>query len=163
MLKVALCFTLATGGGPSPKRRQLDSSTNVLYRQGPTQTIESYRVYSKPSSTITQVTEETQVYQIPSHQQNNEITYSVHGTQPKFQPISFLVSSNQETIQPNITTTYTTDENNQTIYSNAYRTQPNRQAGLIATVAKQAGPTITQEYDTVETSYITSRPNFTKV
>ncbi|CAF0838305.1 unnamed protein product, partial [Adineta ricciae] len=152
----------STGGGPSPKRRQLDSSTNDLYRQGPTQTIESYRVYSKPSSTITQVTEETQVYQIPSHQQNNEITYSIHGTQPKFQPISFLVSSNQETTQPNIKTTYTTEEDNQTIYSNAYRTQPNRQTGLVATVAKQAGPTLTQEYDTVETSYITSRPNFTK-
>ncbi|CAF1249473.1 unnamed protein product, partial [Adineta ricciae] len=152
----------STGGGPSPKRRQLDSSTNVLYRQGPTQTIESYRVYSKPSSTITQVTEETQVYQIPSHQQNNEITYSIHGTQPKFQPISFLVSSNQETTQPNIKTTYTTEEDNQAIYSNAYRTQPNRQTGLVATVAKQAGPTLTQEYDTMETSYMTSRPNFTK-
>ena len=49
------------------------------------------------------------------------------------------------------------------MYSNTYRTQPNRQTGLVATVAKQAGPTLTQEYDTVETSYITSRPNFTKV
>ncbi|CAF4292231.1 unnamed protein product, partial [Adineta steineri] len=59
----------SSGEGPSPKRRQLESSSNVYYRQGPTQTIESYSVYSKPSTTITQVTEETQVYRIPAHQQ----------------------------------------------------------------------------------------------
>ena len=218
-----LCFkfNLAIGEGISPKRRQLNGST-VYYQQGPTQTTESYRIYSQPT-TVTQVTEETQVYQIPGHQQQqqqNEITYSIHEKQPKFQPVSFLVSSSQENTQPT-TTTITTDEEEQSMVINPYqifgtklRTQPNqssipsygddtsittttttmysqqqpRNTGLIATVAKQAGPTYTyyqqplsHESDSMQTesetstvnftrssqqpstSYITSRPNFTKV
>jgi len=214
-------FNLATGEEISPKRRQLNGSS-VYYQQGPTQTIESYRIYSQPT-TVTQVTEETQVYQIPSHhqQQQNEITYSIHGKQPKFQPVSFLVSSSQENTQPiTTTTTITTDEEEQSLAISPYqtfgtklRTQPNqssipsygdetsttttttrysqqqpRNTGLIATLAKQAGPTYTQyqqplsqESDSMQTesetstvnftrssqqpstSYITSRPNFTKV
>jgi hypothetical protein len=219
-----LCFkfNLAIGEGISPKRRQLNGSS-VYYQQGPTQTIESYRIYSQPT-TVTQVTEETQVYQIPGHQkqQQNEITYSIHGTQPKFQPVSFLVSSSQENTQPT-TTTITTDEDEQSLVISPYQifgtklhTQPNqssvpsygdktstttttttmysqqqqqpRNTGLIATVAKQAGPTysyyqqpLSHESDSMQTesetstvnftrspqqpstSYITSRPNFTKV
>ncbi|CAF1082065.1 unnamed protein product, partial [Adineta steineri] len=218
----------SSGEGPSPKRRQLESSSNVYYRQGPTQTIESYSVYSKPSTTITQVTEETQVYRIPAHQQqqqqqqhqHNEISYSVQGTQPKFQPIQFLVSANQDNNQAITTTTITTDENDQSLFTSPYQNynsqlqtlsnrnnlssygdqtntittttysqqQQPRHTGLIATVAKQAGPTpshyqlaTTQEYDNMQTeseispihfnrsiqqdsstSYITTRPNFTK-
>ncbi len=176
------------------------------------------------------MTEETQVYQIPAHhqqQQHNEITYSIQGTQSKFQPVSFLVSSSQETTQPTLTTT---DEEEQSIVINPYQifgtqlhTRPNQSVipsygddtssttttttttrysqqqqqqpwnntGLIATVAKQAGPTVshyqqplsqesdsmqteseisrihfirsTQEQPTPTTSYITTRPNFTKV
>jgi hypothetical protein len=206
---------LATGEGTSPTRRELNGSSTVYYQPGPTQTIESYRMYSQPSSTITQVTEETQVYQIPSRQQHNEITYSIHGAQQKFQPISFLVSSNQDTTQPTITT----DEDDQSMttqpyqqFHSQYRTRPNqsaipsyeddtstttttttttrysqqpRQTNLLATVAKQAGPTRSyyqQESDSMQTesesspsrtihstqqqssdSYILSRPNFTKV
>ncbi|CAF4403495.1 unnamed protein product, partial [Rotaria magnacalcarata] len=76
----------------------------------------------QPSRTITQVTEETEIYQIPSERQHNEIKYSIHGSQPKFQPVSFLVSSNQENQQQ----------------------QQQRSSGLVATVAKQAGPTYSQ-------------------
>jgi len=187
-------------------------------------------VYSKPSTTITQVTEETQVYQIPSRQQHNEISYSIQGSQPKYQPVSFLVSASQENTQPNVTTTttITTDEEDQSMFSSPYqnlssqlrtrsnqniipsygdetsetsmttttmysqRQQQPRNTGLIATVAKQPGPTYSnyqlttsQESDsmqtesetsgirfarpiqpqqqTVTTSQYSTRPNFTKV
>ncbi len=200
-------FNLASGEGPSPKRRQLDNSSSVSYRQGPTQTIESYRVYSKPSTTVTEVTEETQVYQIPSRQQHNEISYSIQGSQPKYQPVSFLVSASQENTQPNITTTttITTDEEDQSLFSSPYqnlssqlRTRPNqnvipsygdetsqtsmttttmysqrqqqpRNTGLIATVAKQPGPTYSnyqlptsQESDSMQTESETSGIRFAR-
>lgn len=220
-------FDLATGERISPKRRQLDTSETAFYQQGPTQTIESYRIYSQPT-TVTQVTEETQVYQMPSHhqqQQHNEITYSIQGTQPKFQPVSFLVSSNQDDSRTR--TTITTEEEDRSLVTNPYeifgtqlhtrpnqsvispygdqtstttttttmysqqQQQPRNTTGLIATLAKQPGPNLTQyqqpfsqERDRVQTesetstvhythspqqhqdtttSYITTRPNFTKV
>jgi hypothetical protein len=193
----------------------LNDSSTTYYQKGPTQTIESYRMYSQPSTTVTQVTEETRQYQIPSQQQHqhSEITYSIHGTQPKYQPVSFIVSSNQETTQPTITT----DEDDQSMithpyqqFNTQYRTRSNqniipsygndttttttttatrysqqpRNTSLLATVAKQAGPSTTyyqQESDSMQTesetvpfhnlrstqqstsSYISSQPNFTKV
>jgi nitrite reductase/ring-hydroxylating ferredoxin subunit len=223
-------FDLATGERISPKRRQLDTSETVFYQQGPTQTLETYRIYSQPT-TVTQVTEETQVYQIPSHhqqqQQENEITYSIQETQPKFQPVSFLVSSNQDDIRTR--TTITTEEEDLALVTTPYeifgtqlhtrpnqsvvspygdqtstttttttmysqqqqQQQPRNTTGLIATLAKQPGPNLTQyqqpfsqERDRVQTesetstvhythspqqhqetttSYITTRPDFTKV
>jgi hypothetical protein len=178
-------------------------------------------MYSQPSSTVTQVTEETQVYQIPSRQQqqHNEITYSIQGTQPKFQPVSFVVSATQENTQPTITTDedqsmitdtyqlYGTQFNtrpNQTILSpyeddtsttttrtitSSYSQQQPQNNRLLATVARQAGPTVSHyqqpvshESDSMQTeseassvryvhssqqptstSVISSRPNFTKV
>ncbi len=125
-------FCLATGEGISAKRRQLDNSSTTYYQQGPTETIETYRMYTQPSRTVTQLTEETQVYQVPTHQQQqyNEITYSVQGTQPKYQPVSFLVSANQENITQ---ASMTTDEDDQSIsispyqkYGTQFRTQPNQ-------------------------------------
>ncbi|CAF3985915.1 unnamed protein product, partial [Rotaria magnacalcarata] len=156
----------STGEGSAPKRRHMDDSSVFYYEQGPRQTLESYHLYSQPSRTITQVTEETEIYQIPSERQHNEIKYSIHGSQPKFQPVSFLVSSNQENQQQ----------------------QQQRSSGLVATVAKQAGPTYSQYQQYVphepehmqtesatsiiryaysheqptSTSYITTKPNFTK-
>ncbi|CAF5097428.1 unnamed protein product, partial [Rotaria magnacalcarata] len=76
----------STGEGSAPKRRHMDDSSVFYYEQGPRQTLESYHLYSQPSRTITQVTEETEIYQIPSERQHNEIKYSIHGSQPKFQP-----------------------------------------------------------------------------
>ncbi|CAM2700506.1 unnamed protein product [Rotaria socialis] len=154
----------STGEGSAPKRRHMNDSSVVYYEQGPRQTFESYHLYSQPSRTITQVTEETEIYQIPSEQQHNEKKYSIYGSQPKFQPVSFLVSSTPE---------------NQ---------QQQRNSGLVATVAKQAGPTYSQYQQYVShepehmqtesttsmiryaysheqptsTSYITTKPNFTK-
>ena len=92
-----ILLILATGEGVSSKRRQLDSASTVYYQQGPRQTTESYQFYSQPS-TVTRITEETQVYQMPTQyqQQQNEITYSIHGTQSKLEPVSFLVSKPQE-------------------------------------------------------------------
>ncbi len=99
-------LVLATGEGIAPKRRQLNGSSTVYYQQGPTQTVESYRVYSQPT-TLTEVTEETHVYQIPGHrqQQQNEITYSVQGTQQKYQPVSFLVSTENTQLKSDTSTT----------------------------------------------------------
>ena len=96
-----ILFILATGEGISSKRRHLEGSSTVYYQQGPTQTIETYRMYSQPS-TVTRITEETQVYQVPSQyqqQQQSEITYSIQGTQPKFEPVSFVVSTDQDSTQ----------------------------------------------------------------
>jgi hypothetical protein len=124
---------LATGEGISPKRRQLNGSPTVYYQQGPTQTIESYRIYSQPT-TVTRITEETQVYQIPSHyqQQQNEITYSIQGTQPKYQPVSFVVSTDQDNTQ-----------------SRSY--------------GDDTSTTTTRYSEEQSSSYTTSGPNFTKV
>jgi hypothetical protein len=86
------------GEGVSSSRRALNESSTVYYQQHtsePRQTIESYRFYSQPSTHMTQMTEETRYYQVPSEQQqHSEINYSIHGVQPKFQPVSFLVSHN---------------------------------------------------------------------
>lgn len=113
---------LATGEEISTRRRQLDGSSTIYYQQSPTKTTETYRIYSQPT-TMTQVTEETHVYQMPSHyeQQQNEITYSIEGTQPKFQPVSFLVSATQEGTRPNITTRTYTEETDQSMLSNPYQ------------------------------------------
>ena len=166
----------STGEGPSTRRRDLNDSSTIYYHKGPTQTIETYRVYSQPSTTITQVTEERQIYEVPS-QQHSEITYSIHGTQPKYQPVSFLVSSNQETTQPTMTTTDEEDQSVITQYRTRYTQQP-RNTNLLATVAKQPGPTpyyYRQESDTMQTeseslpihsihsTQTSSQPNFTKV
>lgn len=154
------------------------------------------------------------MYSVPTRQQQNEISYSIQGTQQKFQPISFLVSANQENIQPSITT-YTTEEEDQSMFSSPYQTynsqvrtrpygeettttttttysqQQPRSTGLMATVAKQPGPTYSyyqqptsQETDRMQTetetsemrlirstqqpqpsttSYYSTRPSFTKV
>lgn len=211
-----LSIILATGEESAAKRRQLDSSSTIYYQQGPKRTTETYRIYSQPT-TVTEVTEETRIYQMPTQyeQQQNEITYTIEGTQPKYQPVSFLVSATQEGTRPSITTTTYTEENEQSTLSNPYQIfgtqlrsrpvqrvtssygddtrttttttrytqqqQQSQDAHLLATIVKPQpsyqqsdsmhtesdASTIhlirsTQEQDQT-TSYITSRPNFTKV
>ena len=113
---------LATGEEISTRRRQLDGSSTMYYQQGPTKTTETYRIYSQPTTT-TEVTEETHVYQMPTHyeQQQNEITYTIEGTQSKFQPVSFLVSATQEGTRPSISTRTYTEETDQSMMSNPYQ------------------------------------------
>lgn len=56
---------------------------------------QSYR--GSPTKVVTQVTEETEVIQIPAQQdQRNEITYTVQDKKPKFEPVAFQVSSVKE-------------------------------------------------------------------
>lgn len=163
------------------------------------------------------MTEETQYYQVPSQTRHSEITYSIQGTQPKFQPVQFLVTANQDNLQQNVTTT----EDDQTVTTNPYemfgahlRTRPFQSSGpsytddntsvtttrtmtttysqqqpygghLRPTIAKQPGPTYSQtdthDLESMQTesdissihlirsaqqpttSYITSRPTFSKV
>lgn len=72
--------------------------------------IETYRYYSSPSRSATRATEETRYYQVPTQSQQSEITYSIQGSQPKFQPVQFLVTTSQDSAQPNVTTTTTEDQ-----------------------------------------------------
>lgn len=158
----------------------MNQSSNVYYQQqfvGPTQTIETYRYYAQPSTTTTQTTEQMRYYQLPSQSTNSEITYSIQGTQPKFEPVQFLVSASDGT-QSNLTTHITTEQN-QSSLGNPYdifgahlRSRPNQTTttnsrGLIATVAKQAGPA---PYETDASSSMQvfrseqiSQPTFTNV
>ena len=57
-----------------------------------------------PTTFITQVTEETEVIQVPPQQppqqQFNEISYTIQDKQPKFEPVSFQVSTRNENVKP---------------------------------------------------------------
>ena len=115
-----------SGDSGLTNRRSLNNTSTTYYQQqmsGPTQqTTESYRFYSQPSTNVTKVTEETRYYQLPAQQQqqqqqHSEITYSIQGTQQKFQPVSFLVTSDQQNTQQNRTTTTTTTDEEQSTSS----------------------------------------------
>jgi hypothetical protein len=118
------------------------------------------------------------MYSQPSYQQQSEISYSVHGTQPKFEPISFLVSSSQEHTRPTVRTSAMTTEDERSITMNQYQTRgrPTQRTGAAYGDSKQI---VSRDYETMETesnmqstrfpystqqtSYETSRPTFTKV
>ena len=110
---------LATSERLSPTRRQVTSSavsSSVQYQSGTaaprasTQSTPSYRVYAQsqpgpssyqdyPSHVVTQVTEETEVIQIPPQQartQNNTISYTVEDKQARFEPVAFQVSTGKD-------------------------------------------------------------------
>lgn len=113
---------LATDERVSPTRRQANttviSSTSQQYQRqssGSTPPAASYRVYAHsqpgpssfqdaPATFVTQVTEETEVIQVPplqpQQQQFNEISYTIQDKQPRFEPVSFQVSTKKENIQP---------------------------------------------------------------
>ena len=135
------------------------------------------------SPTRRTLTESYQTYSQPSYQQQSEISYSVHGTQPKFEPISFLVSSSQENTRPTVRTSAMTTEDERSVTMNQYQTfgsqtrgRPTQRTGAGFGDSKQ---TISRDYETMETesdmqsnrfpystvqtSYETSRPTFTKV
>ncbi|CAF2499044.1 unnamed protein product [Rotaria sp. Silwood2] len=135
----------ATSERISPTRRQLNSSsvssTAQYERQMGTakQSSASYRVYSQsnpstltyqgsPSQVVTQITEETEVIQIPpqqsQHEQHSEITYAVQGKKTKFEPVSFLVSTVKENIQPSTTTYDGNDSNPFKIFGAKLRSRP---------------------------------------
>lgn len=106
----------------SPTRRQgnttVVSSTSQQYQRqssGPAGSAASYRVYAHsqpsaasfqetPATFITQVTEETEVIQVPPQQppqqQFNEISYTIQDKQPRFEPVSFQVSTRNENVKP---------------------------------------------------------------
>lgn len=91
----------------STVQRQATTTTTAPY--GSTQSTPSYRVHAQsqpgsssyqdyPTQVVTQVTEETEVIQIPPQQsrtQNNTISYTVEDSQPKFAPVAFQVSTNR--------------------------------------------------------------------
>ncbi|CAF0775682.1 unnamed protein product [Adineta steineri] len=129
----------------SPTRRQVNTSavsSSVQFQRqtsGPSQQAASYRVYShsepsltsrqeSPSKIVTEITEETQVIQIPpqkpQYQQHNEISYTVQGKQPKLEPVSFQVSTIKENIQPNIINDGNSDPNPFKIFGAKLRSRP---------------------------------------
>ena len=111
---------LATDERISPTRRQANSSVTSSTTRYQAQSSGSgqpaaaaYRVFAHsqpsaasyqegPATFVTQVTEETQVIQIPAQQQQqyNEITYTIQDKQPKFEPVSFQVSTRKDNIKP---------------------------------------------------------------
>ena len=129
----------------SPTRRHVNTSAISSKVQFHRQTSNSrspsasYRVYahSEPSATIlrespskvvTQVTEETQVIQIPPQrpqsQQLNEVTYTVQGKQPKLEPVAFQVSTIKENIKPNVANNDPNDPNPFKIFGAKLRSRP---------------------------------------
>lgn len=112
---------LATNERMSPTRRPTSSSSmspnfqRARSTSNTKQSQASYRVYTNtepatssfqlgPSKVVTQVTEETQVIQIPrqqpQYQQQSEISYTVQDKKPKFEPVSFQVSTVKENGKP---------------------------------------------------------------
>ncbi|CAF3636008.1 unnamed protein product [Rotaria sordida] len=129
----------------SPTRRQLNGSSvssNVQYARqtgASKQSSASYRVYSQsepsalsyqtsPSQVVTQITEQTEVIQIPPQQsqykQQSEISYTVQRKNSKLEPVSFLVSTVKENIQPSTTTIGNNDPNPFQIFGAKLRSRP---------------------------------------
>ena len=186
-----LCLSVVSGDSRTSNRRPLKDSSTVYYQQqtsGPTETVESYRFYSQPSTNTTQVTEERRYYQVPSQQQQqqSEISYSIEGTQQKFQPVSFLVTTDQ----PNNSTTSMTIDEERSMTINPYQMFGAQLRGRPSAAApRQPGPayspyqsTDAHELESMQTesdissihlirsadqqsssSYSLSRPTFSKV
>ncbi len=153
----------ATNERISPTRRQVNSSvvaSTVQYQKPTTSSTQpaaaAYRVYahSEPSPSsfqdgaskvVTQVTEETEVIQIPPQQtqQYNEITYTVQDKQPKFEPISFQVSTMKENIQPYPTTTDNNDPNPFKIFGAKLRSRPSQ--GIVPSYEDQTMTSYSQQ------------------
>ncbi|CAF0743307.1 unnamed protein product [Adineta steineri] len=184
----------------SPTRRQLNTSavsSSVQFQRqtsGPSQQAASYRVYShsepsltsrqeSPSKIVTEITEETQVIQIPpqkpQYQQHNEISYTVQGKQPKLEPVSFQVSTIKENIQPNIINDGNNDPNPFKIFGAKLRSRPTQ--GIVPSYDDPTTMNYSQEQQQQQTSssnfsqyhpsssqqphsssFSSTQPNFTK-
>lgn len=186
---------LATDERISPTRRQtnttvISSSSQQHQRQssGSTPPAASYRVYAHsqpaastfqeaPTTFVTQVTEETEVIQvppqIPSQQQFNEISYTVQDKQPRFEPVSFQVSTKKENIRPTAAAAPTedaTDPNPFKIFGAKLRSRPTQ--GMVpsyddqpmTSYSQQTSSTARSQYQQASSSSLPpTQPNFTKI
>jgi hypothetical protein len=175
----------ATSERISPTHRQVNSSvvpSTVQYQAPssvPTQPVAAYRVsaHSQPTTPtafqagpgkfITQVTEETQVIHIPPQSQtqlHNEVTYTIQDKKPKFEPVSFQVSTMKENIKP--TTQDDNDPNPFKIFGAKLRSRPTQ--GIVPSYDDQ---TMTSSSYSQQTSSATAsqyqqpskQPNFSKI
>jgi len=152
----------------------------------------AYRVYAhsqpstptgtfkeNPATVVTQVTEETQVIHIPSQQpqqqQYNEITYTIQDKQPRFDPVSFQVSTMKENIQPMASALPPpgNDENNPNpfkIFGAKLRSRPAQ--GIVpsyddqtfTSYAQQSSSTTNSQYQQPSSSSLPpTQPHFTKI
>lgn len=200
-LQLIIIPFLATSERLSPTRRQYNSSavsSTVKYQQqqssGSTQPAASYRVYAHsepspssyqaaPGTVVTQITEETQVIQIPSQQpqqqQYNEITYTVQDKQPKFEPVAFQVSTMKENIKPARTSAPAPIDNNDPnpfkIFGAKLKSRPNQ--GIVpsyedqntASYSQQTSSSTGSQYQQFtsqqpsSSSYPPTQPNFSKI
>jgi hypothetical protein len=97
---------------------------------------------------VTQITEETQVIQIPpqrpQHQQHSEVTYTVQGKQPKIQPVAFQVSTMKENIKPPLPPTNdNNDPNPFKIFGAKLRSRPGQ--GIVPSYEEQSTASYSQQ------------------
>ena len=168
----------------SPTRPQVNTSviaSTVQYQgptSAPTQSVAPYRVsaHSQPGTPtpftagpgkfVTQVTEETQVIHIPPSQsqiqQQNEVTYTIQDRKPKFEPVTFQVSTMKENVQPTSAQDIN-DPNPFKIFGARLRSRPAQ--GIVPSYDDQ---TMTSSSSQQTSSTITSalpprQPNFSKI
>lgn len=206
-----LCLATTSSERLSPTRRQFNTSavsSTVRYQQQQQQQqpigsasakpAASYRVYAHseppppssfqagPGTVITQVTEETQVIQIPPQhpqQQHNEVTYTVQGKQPKFEPVAFQVSTMKENVRPpppppsssSSTIVDQNDPNPFKIFGAKLKSRPN--SNIVpsyddqpaANYSRQTSSSTGSQYQqftsqqTSSSSYPPTQPNFSKI
>jgi hypothetical protein len=113
------------------------------------------------------VTEETQVIHIPPQSQtqlHNEVTYTIQDKKPKFEPVSFQVSTMKENVKP--TTQDDNDPNPFKIFGAKLRSRPTQ--GIVPSYDDQ---TMTSSSYSQQTSSATAsqyqqpskQPNFSKI
>ena len=149
----------------SPTRRQTKNSSivasNVDYQ--PSVSIgstPSYRVHAQsqppssppyrdyPTKVVTQVTEETQVIQIPprssEHTQNTAISYTVENKKSQYPPVAFQVSTMKENSKPMMATTNDSqDPNPFKIFGAKLRSRPSK--GIVPSYDDQNAENYNQE------------------
>jgi hypothetical protein len=172
---------VATNEQVSPTHRQVNSSvvSSTVQYQGPssapTQPVAAYRVSAHsqpptptglragPGQFITQVTEETQVIHIPPQsqsQQQNEVTYTIQDKKPKFEPVSFQVSTMKENVQP--TQQDGGDPNPFKIFGAKLRSRPNQ--GIVPSYDDQTMTTSSYSQQQQQPSSLPPKqPNFSKI
>lgn len=173
----------------SPTRRQgnttVVSSSSQQYQRQSSGPPASYRVYAHsqpsaasfqetPATFITQVTEETEVIQVPPQQplqqQFNEISYTVQDKQARFEPVSFQVSTKNENIKPKFAPAQQSssqdpnDPNPFKIFGAKLRSRPNQ--GIVPSYEDQtmtSSTTHSQYQQASSSSLPPTQPNFSKI
>ncbi len=117
------------------------------------------------------MTEETQVIHIPPQSQtqlHNEVTYTIQDKKPKFEPVSFQVSTMKENIKP--TTQDDNDPNPFKIFGAKLRSRPTQgivpsyddQTMTSSSYSQQTSSATASQYQQ-PSSLPSKQPNFSKI